>query len=283
MNYMIKVIIALLVICLFAACSDDKEPNITGPEVTDTTGNDSTKTDTTKSTLMNSIIVKNQLISQYKIKVEKVTFEKDGWLIVRPDSAGIPDESTIISEPLFVTAGTTENLGIQLTNYASNHDGKVEVWIILHTDDGNKGAFEFDGISGIDPHITDQEGKIIKKVITLTPPFITAKSQDIKSSVEVTVQTAVDSWLVAYKTPDGHERNSVIGKTKVAAGFNGKVVFNVDVYLEDYEKYILVVMHIDEGIKDKFEYPGPDSIEYYGNFEHNGSKLLVKRLVWDEK
>ncbi|PKL80597.1 MAG: hypothetical protein CVV25_03600 [Ignavibacteriae bacterium HGW-Ignavibacteriae-4] len=206
--------------------------------------------------------------------------------MVYPDSTGIPDQKTIISEPIYVKAGTTENLAIKLVNSPSIYTrfDKVHVWIMLHTDDGVQGTFEYDNINGKDMPIVDEDGKIISKKIILTPPYITAENQKINGSVEVTVQTAVAGWLVAYKTTTGNDRIRIIGKTQVEAGFKGKIRFNVDIYLEEYEKYILVDLHIDDGIIGKFEYPHADSNEYYGinRWGHN-QKEIISRLVWDEK
>ncbi len=204
--------------------------------------------------------------------------------MVFPDSTGIPDQKTIISEPIYVKAGTTENLAIKLINSPSIYTrfDKVHVWIMLHTDDGVQGTFEYDNVNGKDMPIENEEGEIISKKIILTPPYITAENQKIKGSVDVTVQTAVAGWLVAYKTATGAERERIIGKTEIEAGFSGRKKVYIDINLQEYEKYILVDLHIDDGIKGKFEYPHADSNEYYG-LNRWGQKEIVSRLVWDEK
>lgn len=261
MKFITKAIIALSMIALFSACSDDAtEPSPTEPGV---------------------LTVQDQMISQNMIIVKNVTMEKAGWIVVHANNNGSPITPAIISEPVQVKAGDNKDVMIPLTAAANNLDNNSQVWIMLHTDDGQIGKYEFDGESALDLPLKNLSGAIIMKPITLTTATITASDQVVTNSVTVTVNAATDGWIVVHNSDtDGSiVLPGIIGKTKVKAGLNQNIEIKLDegVTIVSGQK-LYPMLHIDRTPLGEYNFPGVDQPEVFG-FDGEGKGKIIMTSI----
>lgn len=249
-------------IALFSACSDDAtEPSPTEPGV---------------------LTVQDQLISQNMIIVKSVTMEKAGWIVVHANNNGAPLTPAIISQPVQVKAGENKDVMIPLTADANNLDDNSQVWIMLHTDDGQIGKYEFDGESNLDSPLKNLSGAVIMKPITLTSAKITASDQVVTNSVTVTVNAATDGWIVVHNSDtDGSiVLPGIIGKTAVKAGLNQNIEIKIDesVTIVAGQK-LYPMLHIDKDPKGEYNFPGVDLPEVFGFDLEGNPKIIVTSII----
>lgn len=260
MKNLFKILAVLSAMTLFVACSDDEDPTDPTP------------------TAAGELTVKSQFMSQNQIIVENVTFKEDGWIVVHADNNNQPLTPDIISAEVPVEAGTHEDVIIPLSNNASMLNGNTKVWVMLHTDDGIKGQYEFDGVSGTDEPLKDLDSNVIMSAITLQPATITSDDQSVTDKVTiVSITAAVDGWIAIHNDngSGGMVTPGNIGKAKVSAGLNS----NVEVELEDGiiiepGQKLFPMLHIDNNTKGKYEFPPSDPPEVYG-FDSEGKAIVV--------
>lgn len=264
MKNTLKLLAVVVALAFFTACSDDD--------------------DTTKPTptAAGELTVESQIISQNEIIVKSVTFEKDGWIVVHADNGNSPVVPDIISLEVPVEAGTHKDLTIPLSTKATMLDGNTKVWVMLHTDDGVKGSYEFDGESGIDGPLKDLDSNIIMSPITLQPSTILVDDQAVSNKVSVvSVTSAVDGWLVIHNDngSGGIVLPGIIGKTKVKKGLNQNVEVMLDegVIIETGQK-LFPMLHIDNKTIDKYEFPVADPAEVFG-FDEDGNPIIVLETI----
>lgn len=111
-----------------------------------------------------SLTVTDQALVDNTITVESITLDQDGWVVVHADDNGSPMVPDIISDPVYLTAGTHDNVEITFNEDANVMAGDT-VWVMLHTDTGESQVYEFDGESGIDPPITDENGVVVTSIV----------------------------------------------------------------------------------------------------------------------
>lgn len=112
-----------------------------------------------------SLTVNDQALVDNTITVESITLDQDGWVVVHADNDGSPMVPDIISDPVFLEGGMThDNVEITLNEDAGVASGDT-VWVMLHTDTGESQVYEFDGESGIDPPITDENGAVVTSIV----------------------------------------------------------------------------------------------------------------------
>lgn len=257
MNKFLKVLILLSFVAIFTACSDDTtEPTEVEP---------------------GTMKVNDQTITQNRIIIESATFEKDGWIVVHADNNGAPVVPGIISEPVLVKAGTNTNIMVPLTSGANMLDGATQVWIMLHTDDGASGSYDFDGVNGLDSPLTNLAGEVIIKPIKVSPATITISDQTVTNSVTVTVNAATDGWIVIHnqKSDGSIVLPGIIGKKAIKKGANNNVVVNLDegVIITKGQK-LFPMVHIDNDPKGEYDFPGVDVPEVFG-YDMEGNAVIV--------
>lgn len=113
-----------------------------------------------------SIEAEDQEIMDNTVVVNTVTLQNDGWVVIHTDEDGSPLVPDIISVPLFLEAGTHENVEVELVTDVTLSQGDM-LWIMLHNDTGVAGEYEFDGVSDLDPPLTDTEDQVISTTITV--------------------------------------------------------------------------------------------------------------------
>jgi len=223
----------------------------------------------------------DQMTSQNMITISSATFNKAGWIVIHKDNgSGGPMVPAIISTPKQVEAGTTTDIKVELDGSADVTNGET-LWVMLHTDDGVMGTYEFDGSNGLDGPIFDDAGNVVTAPITISSASITASDQAVSSN-QITIDevvAAVDGWLVVHND-DGTGNITlpdIIGKAKVTAGVNTNVVIDLD----DTETYtagqkLFPMLHIDEAPVDEYNFPGVDAPEVFG---FSADNIIVTSLT----
>jgi len=217
-----------------------------------------------------AITVKDQIISQNMIAVSSVTINgSSGWVVVHKDDNGSPQVPDIITEPVYLNEGTTENIKLQIKSDVSISEGE-KVWVMLHEDTGEEEMYEFEGGDTDSPVTVD--GAPLTKSVTLTAPKIIADDQSVSENT-VTIDKVVagiDGWVVIHKDDGSGAPGAVIGHTGVSAGINE----NVSVALTDTITYsegmkLFPMLHVDKGNAGEYEFPGDDAPEIFGNSSPN--------------
>ena len=243
------------------------------------------KKDNTDSMSMptGSFMASDQTISQNMIVVSQIKMSDDGWVVVHADNGNNgPMVPGIISEPVMVKAGTNTNVKIPIDTNAMLSDGE-KVWIMLHTDDGTIGKYEFDGKSGLDGPIMEN-GNIVTSPIRIMSPSISIKNQPVTNNTITidTVVAAVDGWLVVHND-DGTGNITlpgIIGKTMVHKGVNTNVVVHLDAS-NTYKsgQKLFPMLHIDAAPVGQYDFPGTDAPEIYGNKAFPGNVIFTSITV----
>lgn len=184
----------------------------------------------TPSAEPNAFRVSNQTLSQNTLILENVTVTQDSWVIVRNSG-----EDVMVSDPVFVAEGTTDNVAIALSDkakFTGDADGD-DFDISLHADNPDEGVQgEFD--ADFDAPITNEAGDEIRGGVNITAPRLDADdNQTVTDNNEVTfnsVNAATDGWVILYGEDDqgNIDENTIIGTGFVEAGLNENftVAFN---------------------------------------------------------
>lgn len=114
-----------------------------------------------------SLSVDDQPVTNNQITVGTVELSESGWVVVHAsnEAGDGPMVPEIISEPMYLEAGTYENVELTFKESAEvNVDDMI--WVMLHNDTGVAEMYEFDGMNGLDlPIVVD--GNIIMTSIEI--------------------------------------------------------------------------------------------------------------------
>ncbi|MEQ8583558.1 MAG: hypothetical protein RIC30_19165 [Marinoscillum sp.] len=236
---------------LFAACGEDDTKDME-PEEQMPTG---------------MLTVSSQTISQNTIMVSNVNFDSKGWVVVHASNEdGTPVVPGIISEPLLVEAGSQNDLEVTLTEVDDLQDGD-KLWVMLHTDDGIEGTYEFDGANGFDGPILS-EGSIVMTDITVSAPGITASNQVVSENWVTVgeVKAAVDGWLVIHADNGSGAPGPVLGQTMVSAGVNSDVAIDLGDAVFAGGEMLFPMLHVESPADGMYGFPeNGDGPEVFAN------------------
>jgi hypothetical protein len=219
--------------------------------------------------------VSSQTLTQNMIMVESATVNQNGWIVVHRDNGNNgPVVPEIISVPKWIEAGENMDVMVQIAENENLEDGE-QLWVMLHTDTGTMGEYEFDGSDDSpDLPITDMDGNIVMSSINVRSPYVEANDQPVMNNM-ITIETvyaAVDGWIVVHND-DGTGNivlPDIIGKTPVTKGMNE----NVQIMIDENITYtpgqkLFPMLHIDEAPINEYNFPGVDVPEIFGNEEMN--------------
>jgi len=190
----------------FAGCSDDDDVGDVTPQPTAT------------------LTVQDQSISQNRVIIQTVTVGQDSWIVIR--NSGEETSANIVSEPVFIEAGTHTNVVVPLTNTANlaGNAAGDELVVMIHADTGTRGTYDYNAQSGTDSPIRNSGGTDIAETITVTGSSLTAADdQVVTANNEVTfssVNMVNAGWIALYgQNEDGTiNEDDLIGVQYVEAG-----------------------------------------------------------------
>lgn len=234
-----------------------------------------------------SLEVEDQALTQNSVLVSSVDLPADGWVVIHRDNgSGGPTVPAIISEPVYLEAGTTENVTVPVKESEALTDGET-VWVMLHEDNGTTGTYEFDGQNGLDGPYYSESGDIAITPVVISTPAIEVKDQKIVDN-KVTigkVTAAADGWLVIHND-DGTGNivlPDIIGKVQVSKGVTEDVEISLDESVSfTVGQKLFPMLHIDTGEIGKYEFDGKnrlDSPEIFGNADFPGNVIFTSFTV----
>ena len=100
-------------------------------------------------------------------------------------------------------------------------------------------------------------GLVLSAALTWGTPSVTVSDQAVKDDT-VTISQVVSEgpgWIVIHKEQGGGP-GPVVGYAAVRNGTNTKVVVTIDSYTATPK--LFAMLHTDEGVVGKYEFPGPD-------------------------
>lgn len=125
-------------------------------------------TDVIMVAITGSLSTDDQAVTDNTITVNTVTLSESGWVVVHAsnEAGDGPMVPEIISEPMYLEAGTHEDVMVTFTESADVNVGDT-VWVMLHNDTGVAELYEFNGVNGLDlPIVVD--GKIALTAVNIT-------------------------------------------------------------------------------------------------------------------
>lgn len=262
----------------FTGCSDDDDIGDVTPQPTAT------------------ITVQDQSISQNQVIIQNITVGQDSWIVIR--NSGQENSSNIVSEPVFIEAGTHTNVVVPLTDEA-NLEGNAEgdeLVVMVHADTGTRGTYDYNAQSGTDSPITTSSGAALAETITVRGSSLTAADdQIVTENNEVTftsVNMVSDGWIALYgQNEDGTiNEDDLIGLKYVEAGeyenllvpFNEGYVFQPGttvyprIYLDDpADQEFTFVEGGDEDLPETYGFTTTGQGRFIGNTSTSGGFTLM--------
>jgi hypothetical protein len=209
------------------------------------------------------------------VYVESITLEEDGYVVVHAsneDGDG-PQVPEIISQPVYLGAGTYPNVGVPLKDDVTVEAGDV-LWVMLHEDTGEEGVYEFDGNNGLDQPLTN-DGEVVVTSITINDVteaamsgMLTVNDQPIVDNT-ITVESInvdMDGWVVVHATNeagDGPQVPEIITEpVYLEAGDNTDVVvtFTEDASVAAGDT-VWVMLHNDTGVVEMYEFDNMNGLD----------------------
>lgn len=224
---------------------------------------------------VSSLTASDQDLVNGVVYVSSIIMEQDGYVVVHASNAAGdgPMVPEIISEPVYLEAGTYTNVGIPLTDDANVEAGDV-LWIMLHADTGEEGVYEFDGSSGLDQPIMDGDN-IVMTSITINAVTDAAMSGSITVTDQALVDNTItienvnldmDGWVVVHASNaagDGPMVPEIISEpVYLDAGDNSDVVvtFTEDANVSAGDT-VWVMLHNDTGVDGVYEFNGVNGLD----------------------
>ncbi len=184
-----------------------------------------------------------------------------GFMVIHEDSAGQPGE--VLG---FVGVDNQDQTNVQVILVRDARDQEV-LHAMLHFDDGELGAYEFDGVSGIDDPATDKDGRVITAPFVVTVPqvgdvSVIVNDQSVAPLNEVVIQEAVSDGIgfIVIHSDDGGQFGEVIGQAPLSGGSNADVRVQLQRDLRNGEA-LYAMLHIDNGVLGQYEFDGNNGLD----------------------
>ncbi|NJW52459.1 DUF7282 domain-containing protein [Salinimicrobium oceani] len=225
---------------------------------------------------MGTLMVEDQEMTNNVVNVASVSFDRGGYVVIHAsnDAGDGPMVPEIISEPVYLEAGTYTDVEVPLTSSANVEAGDT-VWVMLHTDTGEEETYEFDGENGLDMPITDADGNVVVKPLTITSVTVVA----ITGSLSVEDQAVTDNQLNVGSV-ELSESGWVVVHASNEAGTGPMVpeIISEPMYLEagTHEDVMVtftesanvavsdtvwVMLHNDTGVAEMYEFNGINGLD----------------------
>lgn len=223
-----------------------------------------------------SLTVEDQALVNNMLTVESITLDRSGYVVVHADTAetgaNFPVVPEIISEPVYLEAGTHSNVQIMIEESAEVMADDV-LWVMLHTDTGNVEVYEFDGQNGFDKPILDEEGMIVMEAVMITDIM-----NDATGSLAVNDQILSNNNINVGSITVGQDSYVVVHASNETGGPVVPEIISQPVYLEEgsYENVIIpllesadvnegdtvwVMLHEDTGTEEEYEFDGQNGLD----------------------
>lgn len=191
-----------------------------------------------------------------RVVVRRARSAGPGWVVVHEDDGGTIG-AVLGHAP--VATGTTSDVNVELSREV--RDGET-LYAMLHVDDGEVGAFEFDGVSGVDAPATAADGQVVvDDFVVRFEASVDAFDQEVDPVDVVTVSSAVldgPGWLV-IRADDGGPAE-ILGQAPLQHGTNQDVPVPLSRAVVDAE-ILYATLHTDDGVVGTFEFDGENGLD----------------------
>lgn len=233
-----------------------------------------------------SLTVEDQTLTNNTLMVSDITLSQNGWVVVHADNGDAPQVPEIISQPVYLPAGSYAGVEVPLKDDATVAAGDM-VWVMLHSDTDTEGEYEFDG-GEMDPPIMVNE-EILMQQITISD----VATEDITASFSVsddlsitdnqinvgTITMGQDGWVVVHADNAGSPQVPEIISEPVylEEGENTDVTITFDESADvSVGDTVWVMLHNDTGIKGEYEFDGMNGLDMPIEVDSN---ILVTPVV----
>ncbi|HET8887000.1 MAG TPA: hypothetical protein VFM70_11690 [Salinimicrobium sp.] len=248
----------LLLLCIsflsFTACSDDDDDNVNDDD--DLTG---------------SFMAMDQMVMDGTIVIGEINMSHDGWVVIHRDNGnGGPMVPGIISVPVQVSEGMSSDVMISFEDGVEIEDGEM-LWVMLHTDTGNIGEYEFDGSNGLDNPIMDENGNMVTSSITVQTGLVptgmfTVNDQAVMNNMLMVSSITMnqDGWVVVHA--DNGDMPQLPGIISEPFYLEAGTTENVEIMFEESASVnsgdqVWVMLHTDTGITGEYEFDGTNGLD----------------------
>ncbi len=216
-----------------------------------------------------SIVVDSEeMVEDGMLTINAVSMSNPGWVVIHRDNNGAPMVPEIISVPKMVEENTTSDVVIELKDGEEVEDGET-LWVMLHTDDGVIGEYEFNGTNGLDAPITNEAGDIVTESFMVSlANAVTANEQDLVNGVVnvESIKLEQDGYVVIHasnEAGDGPMVPQIISQpVYLEAGEyeNVGVPLTNDANVEAGD-VLWIMLHNDTGEEQVYEFDGANGLD----------------------
>jgi hypothetical protein len=184
------------------------------------------------------------------VNVFSVLSDGPGWIVIHTDVDGQPGP---VAGYAPVSEGQNFNVEVTLDQMSAT----PMMWAMLHTDDGETGTYEFDGVNGLDaPAMVGDQ--VVMASFNTSASF--AFSEQMEPGVIVIDRVLMDApgWLVIHADNDG-EVGEVLGYAPLREGVNRNVRVEVDEAMAGSQ--VFAMLHYDTNELGVYEFGTVDGAD----------------------
>ena len=192
--------------------------------------------------------------------IDSVYSDGPGFLVVHRDNgSNAPVVPGIIGKAA-LSDGWNTGVTITLDSVIANGE---KLWLMLHTDDGVLGAYEFEGLGSPDQPVMVGTAVVMTSfTISQTDPMIEVADQVLENnSVALSAVSSPDqAWVVFHKSENGAP-GAVITSISTDAGTRPIIAPFPDDPTNRLGAgdTVWAMLHVDRGTRGTYEFPGPDA------------------------
>ncbi len=216
-----------------------------------------------------SIVVDSEeMVEGGMLTINAVSMSNPGWVVIHRDNNGAPMVPEIISVPKMVEENTTSDVVIELKDGEEVEDGET-LWVMLHTDDGVIGEYEFNGTNGLDAPITNEAGDIVTESFMVSlANAVTANEQDLVNGVVnvESIKLEQDGYVVIHASNEAGDGPMVPQIISKPVYLEAGEYENVGVPLTDDANVeagdvLWIMLHNDTGEEQVYEFDGVNGLD----------------------
>ena len=208
-----------------------------------------------------AITVADQILQGNTLTVGSIMLDATGWVVVHKSNATNdgPEVPGIISTPVQLEAGTTADVAVTLTEAVS---ADATLYVMLHTDNGAIGSYEFDGANGFDAPITTETFSVLSTAASFTAnDQVTSQDKIVVESITV----SQPSWVVVHRD-NGAGSFVAPGIISEPVALEAGTTTGVEISFADGEELtdgetLWIMIHNDNGTVGSYEFDGANGFD----------------------
>lgn len=192
-----------------------------------------------------AVDVTDQVVLNGIVNVARAVSDGPGWLVIHVDGGGAPGPVAGVAA---LQPGENPAVEVRIDTAMLT----PVLYAMLHTDDGQIGAYEFDGQSGLDNPVS-AGGQVIAPAFSIAALDVTDQRIDDGQLRVRAVTAAVPLWVVIHSDADGAP-GPVLGHTALPAGTSSSIA--VPIAEAGRTATLWPMLHVDDGAPGVYEFDG---------------------------